>query len=92
MEHLDQAELGAEELSRAVNLSQSQLYRKMAALTGEPPNAFIRKIRLHRAKEMLQTTELTISEIAYDVGFNDPNYFSRTFSKEFGKTPSEYRN
>ncbi|MBK9017363.1 MAG: response regulator [Saprospiraceae bacterium] len=62
------------------------------ALTGEPPNAFIRKIRLHQAKEMLETTELNISEIAYSVGFNDPNYFSRAFHKEFGKAPSEYRN
>ncbi|MCF8247048.1 MAG: helix-turn-helix domain-containing protein [Saprospiraceae bacterium] len=92
MEHLDKADLGAEELSRAVHLSQSQLYRKMNALTGEPPNAFIRKIRLHRAKEMLESTELNISEIAYSVGFNDPNYFSRAFHKEFGKAPSEYRN
>ncbi len=92
MEHIDQSELGAEQLSRAVNLSQSRLYRKMAALTGEPPNAFIRKIRLHQAKEMLETTELNISEIAYSVGFNDPNYFSRAFAKEFGNPPSYFRN
>jgi YesN/AraC family two-component response regulator len=92
LQNLDDPNLGAEQLSRAVLLSPSQLYRKLNALTGEPPNAFIRKIRLHRAMEMLETTELNISEIAYDVGFNDPNYFSRAFSKEFGKAPSEYRN
>jgi YesN/AraC family two-component response regulator len=91
LENLDDAELGAVHLSRAVHLSTSQLYRKLNALTGEPPNAFIRKIRLQRAMELLTTTDLSISEIAYDVGFNDPNYFSRAFSKEFGKTPSEYR-
>lgn len=90
-ENLDNSELGAEQLCQVVNLSQSQLYRKMAALTGEPPNAFIRKIRLQKAKEMLETTELNISEIAYSVGFNDPNYFSRAFAREFGQSPSSYR-
>ncbi len=92
LENIGDPSLNVEQLSRAVLLSTSQLYRKLAALTGEPPNTFIRKIRLHRAMEMLKTTELTISEIAYDVGFNDPNYFSRAFSKEFGEPPSTYRN
>ncbi len=92
LENLDDPNLGAEQLSRAVHLSPTQLYRKMNALTGEPPNALIRKIRLHRAMEMLKTTDLNISEIAYATGFNDPNYFSRAFHKEFGKAPSEYRN
>jgi signal transduction histidine kinase/DNA-binding response OmpR family regulator/ligand-binding sensor domain-containing protein len=91
LENLDDPSLGAEELSRAVLLSPSQLYRKLNALTGEPPNAFIRKIRLHQAMTLLKTTDRNISEIAYDVGFNDPNYFSRVFSKEFGDTPREYR-
>ncbi len=91
LEHLDDPNLGAEQLSRTVHLSSSQLYRKLNALTGEPPNAFIRKIRLLRAMELLKTTSLNISEIAYDVGFNDPNYFSRAFHKEFGKAPIEYR-
>lgn len=89
--NLDDDTLGAEQLSHAVQLSTSQLYRKLSALTGEPPNAFIRKIRLGRAMEMLKTTDLNISEIAYSVGFNDPNYFSRAFGKEFGHTPSAYR-
>ncbi len=92
LENIDDPSLNVEQLSRAVLLSPSQLYRKLAALTGEPPNTFIRKIRLHRAMDMLKTTELNISEIAYDLGFNDPNYFSRAFSKEFGEPPSAYRN
>ncbi len=92
LENLDDPDLGVGQLSRATLLSPSQLYRKLNALTGEPPNAFIRKIRLHRAMEMLKTTHLNISEIAYAVGFNDPNYFSRVFHKEFGKAPIEYRN
>lgn len=91
LENLDDPSLGAEQLSQAALLSLSQLYRKMKALTGEPPNAFIRKIRLHRAMELLETTDRNVSEIAYEVGFNDPNYFSRAFNKAFGKAPSEYR-
>jgi signal transduction histidine kinase/ligand-binding sensor domain-containing protein/DNA-binding response OmpR family regulator len=91
LENLDDPGLGAEQLCRTVHLSQSQLYRKLNALTGEPPNAFIRKIRLHQALEMLTNTQLNISEVAYAVGFNDPNYFSRAFSKEYGKSPGEYR-
>jgi transcriptional regulator GlxA family with amidase domain len=91
LENLDDPNLGAEQLCRAVLLSQSQLYRKLNALTGKPPNAFIRKIRLQRALEMLKTTNMNISEIAYATGFNDPNYFSRSFNKEFGKAPIEMR-
>ncbi len=91
LENLDDPDLGAEQLSRALLLSPSQFYRKLAALTGAPPNAFIRKIRLFRAKELLETTGMNISEVAYAVGFNDPNYFSRAFHQEFGKPPSVYR-
>lgn len=91
LENLDDPNLGAEQLSQAALLSLSQLYRKMKALTGEPPNAFIRKIRLHQAMELIKTTDRNISEIAYEVGFNDPNYFSRVFSRAFGQAPSDCR-
>lgn len=91
LEALDNPDLGTEQLCRAANLSPSQLYRKMKALIDMPPNAFIRKIRLHKALELLKTTDLNISEIAYEAGFNDPNYFSRAFHKEFGKSPVIYR-
>ena len=70
-------------------MSATQLNRKMKALTGETPMSFIRKVRLHRAKELLQNTQLTVAEIAYDVGFSDPSYFSRAFKKEFGERPTE---
>lgn len=78
-------------LCRALTMSRAQLHRKLTALTGMSATHFIRSIRLQRAKELLQTTDLTISEIAYDVGFRDPNYFSRTFAEEFGTPPSETR-
>lgn len=83
--------LDVEYLCQAVHLSNTQLFRKMKALTRESPFRFIQKIRLQKAHEMLQTTSLNISEIAYELGFSDPNYFSRAFSKEFGMAPSDVR-
>lgn len=78
-------------LCRALTMSRAQLHRKLTALTGMSATHFIRSIRLQRAKELLETTSLTVSEIAYEVGFRDPNYFSRTFTEEFGTPPSETR-
>ncbi len=76
-------------LSRKMNLSESQIYRKLKAITGKSTAVFIRSVRLQKAKEMIQTTDKTISEIAYEVGFNDPSWFSRAFKEEFGFAPSE---
>ncbi|MEM7655147.1 MAG: tetratricopeptide repeat protein [Bacteroidota bacterium] len=84
-------ELTVHELSEVVHLSHTQMYRKLKALTGQSPNHYIRAFRLKKGKTLLQTTDLSISEIAYDVGFNDPNYFSRAFVKEFGMRPTEVR-
>jgi AraC-like DNA-binding protein len=63
----------------------------LKALTGRSVSIYIRTIRLHRAKEMLQSTDLNISEIAYEVGFKDPSYFTRQYREEFGITPSQTR-
>ena len=88
---LDDTSLGAAQLCEATNLSDSQLYRKLKALTGLSPVRFIQKTRLREAKKLLETTALNVSEVAYQTGFSDPNYFSRAFSKEFGIPPSEIR-
>ena len=80
---------GSRHLARKLLLSESQIYRKLKAITGKSTAIFIRSVRLQRAKELIQTTKSTISEIAYDVGFNDPSWFSRAFKEEFGFTPSE---
>jgi len=71
-----------------MHLSKSQVYRKLKAITGKSTAVFIRSVRLQYAKELIQTTNKTISEIAYDVGFNDPSWFSRAFKEEFGFSPS----
>jgi len=76
-------------LSHKMHLSESQIYRKLKAITGKSTAVFIRSVRLKMAKEMILSTDKTISEIAYDVGFNDPSWFSRAFKEEFGFRPSE---
>lgn len=76
------------ELSIELGLSESQLYRKLKATSGKSTALFIRSIKIQKGKELLQTTDKTISEIAYEVGFNDPSYFSRAFKEEFGLPPS----
>ncbi len=87
-EHLDDAAFGSVSLAHELHLSESQIYRKLKAITGKSTAVFIRSVRLQHSKELIQTTEKSISEIAYEVGFNDPSYFSRAFKEEFGFAPS----
>lgn len=92
LEHrLTDSEFGVPELAEAAAMTQMQVYRKLKALTNKTPSQFIRSARLRRAVELLKTTQLNVSEIAYEVGFSDPNYFSRTFHQEFGCPPAQYR-
>lgn len=88
-EELDNSAFGTSELSFKLRLSESQVYRKLKAISGKSTAVFIRTIRLETAKEQLQNTDKTVSEIAYAVGFNDPSWFSRAFKEEFGHPPSE---
>lgn len=90
-EKIDDTDLSVNDLSRAVKLSHAHLYRKLKALTNKTPVQFIRYIRLQKAKDLLENSKMNISEIAYTVGFADPNYFSRIYHKEMGLTPSETR-
>ena len=86
--NLRNAEFGVQELCSAMSLSRSQLYRKLKALTGKSIVAYLRSARLHKAKELILQRKCNISEAAFDAGFNDPLYFSRVFSKEYGFPPS----
>ncbi|MEL6804322.1 MAG: response regulator, partial [Bacteroidota bacterium] len=88
---LDNAQLSIPEMAQAMAMSQTQLYRKLTALTAQTPSQFVRQVRLEEGQRLLRKSELTIAEIAYAVGFSDPNYFSRTFNDAFGKSPSDYR-
>jgi signal transduction histidine kinase/DNA-binding response OmpR family regulator/ligand-binding sensor domain-containing protein len=89
--NLEKSIFNATDLADKVNLSESQLYRKLKAISGKSTAIFIRTVRLKKARELLETSNLSISEIAYQVGFNDPAWFSRVFKEEFGVSPTEAR-
>lgn len=89
--NLDNSGFDPAMLASALNLSESQLYRKLKAISGKSTSVFIRGIRLSAAKNLLQTSDFNISEIAYQCGFNDPAWFSRAFKEEFGVSPSAFR-
>ncbi len=91
-EHLDDNEFSVHDLERGIFLSRSQLHKKLKALTGLSAMQYVSRIRLSVAREKLKSGTESISDIAYQVGYSDPNYFSRTYSMEFGETPSETRN
>ncbi len=78
-------------IAEEVHLSSSQLHRKVSAVTGKSPIQILRLYRLNKAKELLANPELSISQVAYQAGFNDPSYFTRTFTKVFNQKPSEFR-
>lgn len=80
-----------EAFSQQLSMSSSQVYRKIKALTGDSTTIYIRNIRLKNAQHLLLTTNKNISEIAYSVGFNDPAFFSRSYSKLYGISPSHTR-
>ena len=86
--NISNSNFGSEDLAKKLLISESQLYRKIKAITDKSTAVFIRSIRLLHAKELLATTNKTVSEIAYEVGFNDPSWFSRAFKDEFGVSPS----
>jgi YesN/AraC family two-component response regulator len=88
--NISDPDFSVEDLSRALHMSRVALYKKLLALTGKSPLDFIKSIRLKRAAQLLGKSQCTVSEIAYEVGFNNPKYFARTFRKEFGVLPSEY--
>lgn len=82
---------GEEELAKAVNMSSAQLNRKLGALIDQPASHLIRSMRLQRAADLLQQNAGNVAEIAYQVGFNDQAHFARSFKKQFGCAPSEFR-
>ena len=88
-ENLSNSDLSVEQIGDEIGLSRVQLYRKVKALTGYSPVEILRKARLTRARHLLQTTERTVSEVAYAVGFSTPSYFSKCYKDEFGESPKK---
>lgn len=87
-ERLSDPDLSVEELGEQIGLSRVQLYRKTKALCGYSPNELLRIARLKKAASLLASTEKTISEITYEVGFSSPSYFTKCYKEYFGENPT----
>jgi ABC-type sugar transport system substrate-binding protein/DNA-binding response OmpR family regulator len=90
-QRLTDSNLSVEDLTAEMGLSRVQLYRKVKALTGNTPVDLLRKARLAQAQRLLQESALSVSEIAYQVGFASPSYFTKCYKDEFGTVPGEAR-
>lgn len=90
-EQMSNPEFTVEELSSAMAMSRVYLYKKLLSLTGKTPVEFIRIIRMRRAADLLDKSQITIAEIAYQVGFNNPKYFAKLFKEEYEVLPTEFR-
>ena len=87
---MGEPDFSVEKFSRELGMSRVHLYKKLLALTGKSPIEFIRHIRLQRAAQLLEKSQMSVSEIAYQVGFNNPKYFSKYFKDQFHILPSAY--
>ena len=83
-------EFNVSKLVMEIGMSRSVLFRKIKILTGLSVIDLIRSTRLKKAEKLLKQKKMSISEVAFTVGFNDPKYFSKSFRSQFGKTPTEY--
>lgn len=86
--NLDNSDLTVDMIGAEVNLGRVQLYRKCKALSGMSPNELLRTARLNKSYQLLRDTDMTVSEVAYSVGFSSPSYFAKCYKDHFGKTPS----
>lgn len=89
-EKLKNAELNVEDLGRDMGMSRVQLYRKLKSLTNYSPNELLRQMRLKKAASLLASSEMTVAEIAYEVGFSSPSYFTKCYKEQFGESPTEF--
>ncbi|NLR60755.1 response regulator [Chitinophaga polysaccharea] len=88
--HLSNANFSVEELSRELFMNRVSVYRRIYSITGQPPIEFIRGVRLQRAAQLLAQTEMSVAEVAYEVGFNNPKYFTKYFKMMYQVLPSAY--
>lgn len=88
--HMEDPAFGVKEFVEAMGISRSLLHKKLTSLTNQSAAEFINHLKMKKAMQLLEHSENNISEVAYAVGFNDPKYFSRVFSKHYGHSPKEY--
>ncbi|MBK7233521.1 MAG: helix-turn-helix transcriptional regulator [Saprospiraceae bacterium] len=91
LQHLSDPELNPDQLAKGLGFSRAQLHRKIKEVTGYSTSNYVRHLRIQIAQNMLKKTNLSIAEIAYQCGFNEPSYFSSSFQKDLGMSPKEYR-
>ena len=89
-QYISEPEFNIDLLAEYIKMNRRQLTHKIKTLTGQTVNEFVKTIRLNKAAELLLTTDYAVSEIAYQLGYNVPANFSRSFTKQFGKSPTEY--
>ena len=89
--NISEQDLKIEDMADAVNLGRTVFYGKIKSIVGMAPFDFLRRIRMQRAEDLINRSQMNISEVAYAVGFTDPKYFTKCFKKETGMTPTEYR-
>ncbi len=89
--NISNPDFNIEQFAQELAVSRALLFTKIKALTDNTPKNFLKSFRLKRAAQLLQTGKLNVSEVAYQVGFNEPKYFSKVFQKEFGCSPSQYQ-
>jgi signal transduction histidine kinase/ligand-binding sensor domain-containing protein/DNA-binding response OmpR family regulator len=89
-QNVSSPDFSVEDLGRELGISRAYLYKKVVALTGKAPLEFIRTIRMQHAAQLLEKSQLTVAEVAYRVGFNNPKYFTKYFKEEFHVLPSGY--
>lgn len=89
-ERMKDAELNVEDLGREMGMSRVQLYRKLKSLTNYSPNELLRRMRLRKAASLLASSEMTVAEIGYEVGFSSPSYFTKCYKEEFGESPTDF--
>ena len=86
--NMGNAKLKMDDIGAELGISRVQLYRKVKALTGLSPVELLRQFRLQRAYKLLQSTDKTVAEVCYEVGFSTPGYFSSCFKRQYGKYPT----
>jgi len=87
--HISEEDFSIEDCGAEIGMSRTHLYKKVKALVGKSPSQYVRTVRLHRAKQMIEQEKGNVSEVAYSVGFSSPAYFSRCFKEEFGYPPKD---
>jgi len=91
-ENIDNSEFNIDSIADTIGISRSAFFKKLKSLTGLAPVDTIKEVRLTKSLELLRNTDLTVSEVAYAVGFKESGYYGKCFRKKYNQTPTEYMN